>query len=56
MGMNHSENKIRLAAVEGLGSFVESCEPKESKQFEQLLVPALECIWGLIEKDETQGS
>jgi len=41
MGIEHPENKVKLAAVEALGSVVEACENKEMKQFEILLVPAL---------------
>lgn len=56
MGIDHPEKKVKLAAIECLGSFVESCETKESKQFEALLVSALQATWTLIESDETMGS
>jgi len=48
--------KVKLSAVECLGSFVESCEPKECKPFEALIMPALQAVWTLLEKDETMGS
>jgi len=34
MGLDHNDSQIKLAAIECIGSFVESAEPKESKPFE----------------------
>jgi len=55
MGLNHSDDHIQLAAVECVGSFVESAEPKESKPFEGLLLSVFNAIWTMIEKDEEHG-
>lgn len=55
MGLEHNHDQIKLAAIECIGSFVESAEPKESKPFEQLLLSVLNAIWVLMEKDETVG-
>jgi uncharacterized protein (DUF779 family) len=56
MGIDHSENKIKLAAIECLGSYVESSEYKDWKPFENLIINTLNAIWNIIEKDETMGS
>lgn len=56
MGIDHSENKIKLAAIECLGSYVESSEYKEWKPFESLIINSLQAIWNICEKDENIGS
>lgn len=55
-GIGHAEKKVKLAAIECFGSFVEACEPKECKDFETLVVGALTATWILIETDESMGS
>lgn len=55
MGLDHNDHTIKLAAVECVGSYVESAEPKESKSFEALLLNVFNAIWVLMEKDETVG-
>lgn len=41
MGIDHFENKIKLAAIECLGSYVESSEIKDTKPFEALIINSL---------------
>lgn len=49
MGIDHNDKDIKLAAIECLGSYVESADTKDSKMYENLLINVLNSIWILLE-------
>ena len=53
--LQSSNSKIKVASVQAFGSLIEVLEPKDCKEFEELLPKILEVTYSLLVEDETVG-